>query len=444
MKKAVSLILTLILILAAFSATSAEETGKEDLFDLWDRNGDSPVRIASVVPLVKGVVVVPAALLPENREHLFVSDGMSSWEVKAAIPDDTGMIATVFYEAADTPARFDGWPLLPSGGSVPASSCVVRGTDGEGIRTETAVLSAEEFSREGRRCLLLSLAGPVSPGSAVLTANEQIAGIVLAEWAEGTNRFLAIAPEEIAKSIAGAGSLLSNLEGWGTAPEGLKVTLEKNQATIDWKEMALPEKAEGETLYLIVADMANNYLHFFPAETENRVITMLMTPGRFYIAGVKAFAEIPSEFPESFVSFYIPQAERLTEYSFCPVRTAVAEAPEAGLKEGEAPVPVTEVTEEMLRSGRAYFYSHSTYNIPGNTQSRTLLIALTDPKGVNYRYESGWVYDRQYMNEDIWYLSLKEIGLTGMLDRNGYPAGVYQLAFYIDGELADAVVFELK
>ena len=30
------------------------------------------------------------------------------------------------------------------------------------------------------------------------------------------------------------------------------------------------------------------------------------------------------------------------------------------------------------------------------------------------------------------------------LDRNGYPAGVYQLDYYIGGELADAVTFELK
>ena len=47
-------------------------------------------------------------------------------------------------------------------------------------------------------------------------------------------------------------------------------------------------------------------------------------------------------------------------------------------------------------------------------------------------------------DEDTWYFSLQQSGLTDFLDRNGYPAGVYQLDYYIGGELADAVTFELK
>ena len=124
--------------------------------------------------------------------------------------------------------------------------------------------------------------------------------------------------------------------------------------------------------------------------------------------------------------------------------TAVAEAPEGGLKEGEAPVPVTEVTEELLRSGRAYFYSHSTYTVAEEISGKTLLVCLTDPNGNNYRYESGWIYSLEYMAEDIWYLPITDTGLTASLDANGYPKGTYQLAFFVDGALADEFSFELK
>ena len=30
------------------------------------------------------------------------------------------------------------------------------------------------------------------------------------------------------------------------------------------------------------------------------------------------------------------------------------------------------------------------------------------------------------------------------LDESGYPAGIYTLDYYIDGELADTYIFELK
>ena len=48
------------------------------------------------------------------------------------------------------------------------------------------------------------------------------------------------------------------------------------------------------------------------------------------------------------------------------------------------------------------------------------------------------------MAEDIWFLSLKDIGLTTGLDQGGYPKGTYQMAFYVDGDLADSFEFILK
>ena len=48
------------------------------------------------------------------------------------------------------------------------------------------------------------------------------------------------------------------------------------------------------------------------------------------------------------------------------------------------------------------------------------------------------------MTEDVWYLSLQENGLTTSLDENGYPKGVYEVAYYVGGDLADSFEFELK
>ena len=280
-------------------------------------------------------------------------------------------------------------------------------------------------------------------GAAVLNAKGELTGVVIAEYAEGLNRVMAMPVEEIVRCMTEAGTLLTNLVSWGDPPEGFNVTTDKNLITIDWSGMDLPEKKEGENLYLILADTANDYLNFYPAETETRVFSAILPPGRVYISGILASAESPSELPERYEVTVIPPAQRLTEYHFRPIRTAVAEMP-ADAKDGDTPTPVTEVTEELLRSGRAYFYSASAYEVEDKTDGETLLVTLTDPEGNVYRYESSWLYAPEYMQEDVWFIPLTDSGLIWSLDQSGYPKGEYLMAYYVDGELADEISFELK
>ena len=74
----------------------------------------------------------------------------------------------------------------------------------------------------------------------------------------------------------------------------------------------------------------------------------------------------------------------------------------------------------------------------------TLLITLTDPDGVNYSYETGWIYGPEYMAEDIWYQPLQDTGLLEGAEQKGYPGGIYRIAYYVDGDLGDTCEFELK
>ena len=106
-------------------------------------------------------------------------------------------------------------------------------------------------------------------------------------------------------------------------------------------------------------------------------------------------------------------------------------------------MPVTEVTEELLRSGRAWFYSSSSYDVEEQIDGLTLLVSRTTPAGENYRYVSGWIYDPAYEKEDTWFVSMDDTGLLDNLNQDGYPAGKYELAFYVDGKLGDAFFFEL-
>ena len=451
MKKVTGLILAVLLLTVcafAFAEGTAEPAQATELlaelFDLWDYGGESPVWAASATPVADGILLAPSAVAEIPVEQLAVTDGVTTWDAKAVVQDDNNLFALVLFDPSEKPARWDSWTLMSRGDETPAASCIVRYGDRLGSRINRGVLNAVEMTRNGRRFLLLDLTDPAPVGSPVLTADGQIAGLITAQWAEGINRVLALPADGLAEGMSGVAGLLAGLPDWGEAPEGLSVALVRNTVVIDWTEMDLPEKKDGEDIWIVLVDTGNSFLTSFPADTQDRFFSTVLTPGRFYIIGPVVSAGRPSSLPESFASVYIPRTERLTEYGFTPVLTAIAEAPEGGLKEGEAPVPVTEVTAELLRSGRAYFYSHSAYEVTENIEGKSLLVTLTDPEGNNYRYESGWLYSPDYMTEDIWYLPLAETGLTSMLNSEGYPTGVYRVAFYVDGLLADEFTFELK
>jgi hypothetical protein len=354
------------------------------------------------------------------------------------------MLALVIIDSDVKPSRYGAWPLLSLGETVPADSCYVRYGDSMGSRINRAARFAESFRWKDHGCYLLTLTDPVPAGSPVLTTDGRLAGFVAAEWAEGINCYLVFPAEEITGMLTEMVSLMGNLPDWGNAPEGLVVTMDKNLATINWQEMTLPEKAKGERIYLVIADTGNTYFNYFNAEMDNRTVEMLAVPGRLYLAGVVVSASVPHSLPENYAVFTAPAANKLTDYHFRPVRTAIAEEPEGGLKSDEAPVPVEEVSEELLCSGRAYFYSHSTYQVAETISGLSLLVTLTDPEGVNYRWESYWTYGPEYMESDIWFIQLDKTGLLDGLNQNGYPGGIYHMAYYIEGELADEFEFELK
>ena len=440
------LVLLLVLLLALSSAAFAEEDTEKakDLFDIWDYGDESMTWICTAIPVAEGAVMISAANLPEKQDQLAVTDGKNVWEVKAVIPEQDGQLALLLYDSGTAVPRYDVWELLPYGSSVPVTSCYVRTGDEMGSRINRRILSSESVRWQDDPYLMLTLSGPVPPGSPVLTTDGNLAGLVVSEYAEGINRFLAIPADGIAMRLTEISLKLNNMPDWGEPPEGLKITAEKNVVTVDWKEMKLPETQEGEELYLVMLDGANSYLNYYPVLTAQRKLTFILTPGRFYMFGIGAFTGAPSELPARFATVSVPPAGKLTDHDFRPILTAIAESEGKTLKDGEKPVPVTAVTEDLLRSGRAWFYSSSCYKVSESISNISLLVTLTDPDGVNYRYESSWLYDPSYMNEDIWYLSMQETGLTSSLDQNGYPKGIYEVAFYVGGDLADQFSFELK
>ena len=83
------------------------------------------------------------------------------------------------------------------------------------------------------------------------------------------------------------------------------------------------------------------------------------------------------------------------------------------------------------------------YDVEETIEDLSLLVTLTAPDGENYRYTSGWLYDPALEKEDTWFVRLEDTGLLESLNLNGYPAGTYEMAFYVGGKLGDSFTFDL-
>ena len=440
MKKWVALWVAVMMLLAVGAAEETQQAAA-DLFDLYVYEGDGMRWAGTACPLTEGLLVTTASI--GRRNGLVVTDGHAVWNAEVAYTENAGLLTVVMFDTEEVSPQTGCFQLPAFGENLKGDSLHVRSGDAEGSRILRTVQKVGRIQWQGQECLQVTLSGSAEIGSALLTDEGELAGILIAQYGEGENRYIAMGAESIYRAAAEAAQELQSLDLTSSGPEGYTVTAEGNLVTFDWSGMENGETEAGKSRYLVVADMNNSFLNYFPAEGTDTSVRLLLTPGRTYVSGMTVTEEAPDDYPEQYVVTALAEAEKLTDYGFRSRACLLAEAPEAGLQEGEKPLPAKQITEELLRSGRVYFYSTSTYDVDREIEGETLLVTLTAPDGNNYRYTSGWIYSPDYEQEDTWFVNLEESGLLDMLNRSGYPAGVYEMAFYVGGKLGDSFTFEL-
>ena len=439
MKKWTALFIALVMLITA--GTVFAET-RPDLYDLYDATDEGKTWIGTAVPIMDGVAVTSPVGLPEKVSGVEIWDGTAYRAVTLALPVADGKILVLLHETDGEKPGIPAYDYLETGVVPQAGNLMVRSGDWMLSRINRAVYDASVISWNNREALLLTLSGDTAVGSPLITADGKLAGIVTAEYAEGLNRYVALTVPEITACLQEAAGLLEEPELADNRPEGYTVTVEGNLVTFDWSGVKLPEIAEGEKLYHIVADSESSYLTYVEVREGVTQATMLLTPGRMYVSGLAGFRDLPDDLPQQAALTSLPEAEPMTDYGFESQVFAIAEMPEDA-PQGAMPTVPDQITETLLRSGRACIYSVSSYTVDQAMEDFTLLVSLTAPDGSNYRYESGWYYDPSVMKKDEWYTLLSDTTLLDMLNEAGYPAGTYEMAMYIEGKLADSFSFEL-
>ena len=431
------LLATLVLLLAAGAAGAEQGRANVPLMTVMLSNGETRTPAGSAVPLSGMALVASSTVLPKEGETLEITDGIHTWVPDRVMTDRTGMLAVLFMDSPE-PALPAFCSLAPMDRRITASECSVITSDPQGAQTALRIQHGTHLVWQDYPCMLAGLSGEAAPGSPVMTDDGELVGLILAQYAEGNNRYMMLTADGLVQMLA---EIIQQTELAGVeAPEGLAITTEANRATIDWSEAEFP-KQEGQNAYVVISDTENTYLTYFPADTGLTQVRMLLTPGRTYVVGFVISPDAPDRLPEKYAVISLPEAMPLTENGFRPILCALTADPADAVAAGKTPEVLERITEEQLRSGDLYFYSASTYQV-AEEQQETLLVTLTAPDGNNYRYESGWIYGPEYQENDVWYFSLKEGGLLDSLEGN--LKGQYRMAFYVGGALADSFTFEVE
>ncbi len=442
MKKAAALFLTavMLLMLGAAGAEQSEIT-RFGVFNIYDTNGENVTWTGVGIPVLPGVLMVPEANLPEDCDHAVLSDGSGLWEAEIALSVPETMVAFVAFDCETEVPSLSPWGLYS--GIPDINSVYVYDTNASGDQMNRTVSSMTPLTWEKMDCMTVTLSGSARPGDPLFTEGNELAGMILAEYSGGVNRYIALTPSGIADLIGRMAELAGEMADALKLQEGFEFTAEENMVTFDWSGVSRTA-GEGKNLYLVVADVKNDYLNYGKADQENTSITMLLTPGRTYRAGMSESAEIPSQVSADFAVVMLPEAERLKDKGFTEIMTALVLNREDLDRAAEHPPEALSVlTADELRNEKLCFFAWSRYDTDEWGED-TLLVSLITPDGMDYRYSTGWVYDESYEDADIWFIPLEDMGFTDVLEEKGYPAGEYRMSYYVGGALGGTFTFEVR
>ena len=268
MKKLALWLISLLMVFAA--ACASGESG--DLYDLYNNTKNGKVWLGNAVPILPGAQLASPAAINGEFDSPEVWDGANFNELLYATYTAKGKLLLMLSDMEDKTPGIPAYEVVDSNQSLQISDLIVRSGDGMGSRINRAVVDAVSFTWQEMDCLLLTLSGDTALGAPLQTKDGLLAGIVVAEYAEGENRYIALTIREIQKWLNEvADSLDEPEEEEDLSPEGYTVTVNGIEVTFDWSAVDLPAIPEGRALYLMVKDVDSSYVTYIqrPAGPTN-------------------------------------------------------------------------------------------------------------------------------------------------------------------------------
>ncbi len=312
----------------------------------------------------------------------------------------------------------------------------LQGTAVQGSIAHPAVIPFRSFTAltYTAECALL-------PGSMLLDDQGQLAGVTLAAYGEGVNRYLALSAADIAAT--------QQETEWLT---GFTVTPGTGKLTVDWSSCGLDCAEEDCTLTLFYADIANTFYSTLPLEEGTSADVHLM-PGRSYQVWIQhchGEADMYAARPqESAVSVILPQAAPFALYNYQDAEIYLSSAPIDQAEDwyNKHLPPMEELTPDTLgdASSAIFMQVSSAYTVTQD-ESAMLLVALTTPEGYAVCSLGEFLFDKTLQQQDLWNFPIYPL-LDDYLAFNGtgvFAPGEYSISYYLDGALCNTFTWTME
>lgn len=411
--------------LPLFRLTTTEESGQERTLGSAVLVGNSSLMLTSRAALGDAAELTadgPDGVYPVSQ---VLPMGQESELVMLILEASSGLTPALLTEQVDGTASLEGWTV-------------------NGLRYETPALSVTSTVYQGLEAWLVSATEPLLPGAA-LFQDGALAGLVVATWGEGENRYLALSGETLAQLLFSAENEAADSASY---LQDVALNYEGGMLTVDWSAADLSGHDEGSIITVYVADPANPYYAYYQAEPGENALQVAAVPGRTYRVWVLCAAEESAtdvSLPEDLaVSARIPDGGTYTEHGFtseCYLAAGPAEN-----ADWTAPLPALDpVTAESLMEGELFLQVINTYQVEEEMEAAMLLTLFT-PEGYAFYMASGYLFSPDYMTNDVWNADVTEL-FEDYLTYNGTGAfmpGEYRLQYTIGDAWGDAFSFTLE
>lgn len=450
MKKLLALMLAVTLACLSVPAMAAG-AAEPALYRLVSRDarGNDTV-LGSAVLLMERTVLLTTVWAAQADGGLYAigSGGEFPIERGVRVPSDGDLL--ILELDKESPAA----PLLL--GSSDTDDLVSVGIRGDGTVISADVRHVSTVPYRGENCLLLTAEEDLLPGSVILGANGDLAGVVVAEYGEGAGRYVAMPAETIYQLLAEDTQSMD--EGWQESlPDGsswlkdVSVTAKPGMLLVDWSASEIENLSEDSVFEVFFADMANPYYSYVQVDGSERQAELPAVPGREYMVWVQhAHGEAVTDGyrpDELAVQVRTEDAAPMELYSYADTTFYLGAVPAEQAENVEGLVPPLEaITAEALSDPTTALclQAVSTYEIDQTTEA-ALLVTLFTPEGFVFMEDAGFIYEPSLAKEDIWHVDVTELfGDYSLYNGTGSLAsGEYTLAYYLDGCLANSLQWTL-
>ena len=303
---------------------------------------------------------------------------------------------------------------------------------------------------EQSACLLYTGLEEMLPGALLFNSQGQLAGLTMASYGEGLNRYVAYPADVLQARLSGEGPAESTVaEGQMRWLSGMEVTAAQGELTVRWAHLNTPDQPEGSAIYLIWQDTGNDYVSYGTVDWAEGYAVTACVPGRSYgvwMAVSDAGAPTGDMFRwDRAVMVHAEETKPFTDYGFhneIMYLTSVSVDQEYGDTEQIPPLGDFTVAGLAAEGLRCCLQTVDVYEV-AEQQDATLVIALQAPDGSLYTESAMYLFMPELKDNDTWHADVTDL-VRDCLAYSGDLPGEYTLSYYLDGRLAASFTFTLE